>query len=65
MSTREERLVDAARWMLRFLTHKDFGSQTRILLSRRVYDCLMDYEDFEPAHDDDRADWRKRREAVK
>lgn len=57
--TREEWLVDSARWALRFLVYQTHGSQDRVL-ARRLHEALLSYDDFEPSHDTDRAEWRKR-----
>lgn len=62
VTARERHLIHMARELARFLDYKTFGSNDRIMLARELHVALMAYEDVEPQHDLDRADWRKRRD---
>lgn len=59
--TREERLVDAARYALRVLSGQTHGQQDRISASRALHAALIDvYDDVEPSHVHDREAWQQR-----
>lgn len=61
--TREEQLLDVARWIARYFDrHPSIGPQDDILIRRTLDRILMEYEDIEPLADADRRAWRARRE---
>ncbi len=64
MTKREQWLLDIARDLARYLDYKTFGSNDRILLARHLHEVLMEYDDVEPCHDQDRIEWLKRHEAT-
>jgi hypothetical protein len=63
--TREEQLVDVARWIARFLDrHPSTGPQDEILIRRRLHRILNEYDDIVPLDDADKRAWMERTSAL-
>ena len=63
-STRETRLVDMSRLLLRYLKGEMDGQHDKILLGRRLHALLLEFDDYEPCHDGDHAAWLLRQRAA-